>query len=392
MKSPSKNIHIGVHQSDPSFGSVVPPIYLSSSFEFPDAKEGARRFSGEKKGVIYSRFTNPTVYALEKRLASLEGAERALATSSGMAAISLTLLHFLKAGDSIIAHKVLYGGAHEFIQHILPRYGITVHMIDFNNEDEIKKHLDNTTKILYFETPTNPLLEVIDIEKVVSLAKKHKILTVVDNTFAPPPFQYPYKMGVDIVIHSLTKYISGHSDIIGGAIIGNLKHIDPLFKESYIFFGPTLSPFAAYLVMRGLTTLEIRLKEQEKHALKIAQYLERHPKILKVHYPGLESHSQRTIIKKQMSGYGSVLSFELKDGYEAAEKLVNSVRLITLAVSLGAVESLIEHPASMTHSELSSEERKSAGIPDSLVRISVGLEDVSDIIADLEQALQSNTA
>lgn len=391
MKSSTKNIHVGIHQSDPYFGSVVPPIYPSSSYQFPDAHEGAMRFSGEKKGLIYSRFTNPTVYALEKRMAALEEAERALATSSGMAAITLTLLHFLKAGDSIVAHKVIYGGAYEFINHILPRYGITVHLIDFNNPEEVKKHIDKTTKILYFETPTNPLLEVIDIREIVKIAKENAIMTVVDNTFAPPPFQFAYKLGVDIVIHSLTKYIGGHSDIIGGAIIGSFKRIEPLFSHSYIFFGPTMSPFTAYLVMRGMTTLDIRLKKQEEHAMKIAQYLEHHEKVAKVHYPGLESHPQRELIKKQMSGYGSVLSFELKEGYAAAEQLVNAVEIITLAVSLGAVESLIEHPASMTHSELSPAERQAAGIPDSLVRISVGLEDPGDIIADLEQAFKKIT-
>ncbi len=391
LRFASQNIHIGTHKADPHFGSVVPPIYPSSTYQFPTAKEGALRFSGKKKGLIYSRFTNPTVYALEKKLAALENGERALATASGMSAIVLTLLHFLKAGDSIIAHRVIYGGSYEFIAHILPRYGITVHLIDMKDEKEILSKIDSTTKILYFETPTNPLLEVISIKSIVAIAKKHNLISVIDNTFAPPPFQYPLDLGVDIVIHSLTKYIGGHSDIIGGAIIGKLKHMDPLFGSSYIFFGPTMSPFTAYLVIRGLSTLEIRLRAQEQNAIKVAQFLEKHPMVTRVHYPGLASHPQRDIIESQMHGYGSVLSFEIKGGYTSGETLVNHVELITLAVSLGCVESLIQHPASMTHSELTPAERKDAGIGEGLIRLSVGLEDPEDIIEDLKQAFSHIT-
>ncbi len=386
MKSSSKNVHIGIRNADPTFGSVVTPIYPSSTYQFPTAHEGALRFAGKKKGMIYSRFTNPTVSALEERLAALEGAERALATSSGMSAITLTLLHFLKTGDSIIAHNVIYGGTYEFLAHILPRYGIKVHLINLSDTTKLEDYIDDTTKMIYFETPTNPLLEVLDISKIVSVAQKHKILTVIDNTFAPPPMQYPHKMGVDIVIHSLTKYIGGHSDLIGGAIIGSMEKIEPIYLKSYIFFGPTMSPFTAYLVLRGLATLEVRMSRQSESAQKIAEFLEKHPKVDKVHYPGLSSHPQYELAKKQMSGSGSVLSFEVKGGYAAGEKLVNSVKMITLAVSLGAVECLIEHPASMTHSELTPEERKKSGINDSLIRLSIGLEDVDDIIEDLSQA------
>lgn len=387
LKFASQNIHIGVHKADPQFGSVVPPIYPSSTYSFANAREGALRFAGKKKGLIYSRFTNPTVYALEKRLAALEDGERALATASGMSAIVLTLLHFLRAGDSIIAHRVIYGGAYEFIAHMLPRYGITVHLVDMNNEREILKKIDKTTKILYFETPTNPLLEIISIDTIVSIAKKHGILTIIDNTFAPPPFQYPLRHGVDIVIHSLTKYISGHSDLIAGAIIGKLKLIEDIYTKSYIFFGPTMSPFTAYLVMRGLSTLEIRLRKQEESTRAVAAYLEKHPAVTRVHYPGLSNSPYRAVAQKQMSGFGSVLSFELAGGYKAGEHLVNSVKLITLAVSLGSVESLIQHPASMTHSEMTPQERTTSGISDGLIRLSVGLEDPEDLIQDLAGGL-----
>lgn len=388
LRFSSQNIHIGLKKSDPTFGSVVTPIYPSSTFQFPSAREGALRFSGKKKGLIYSRFTNPTVYALEKKLAALENGERALATSSGMSAITLTLLHHLKSGDSIIAHKVIYGGAYEFIAHILPKFGVTVHMVDTGNKEEIEEKIDKTTKVIYFETPSNPLLEIVDIQQIAEIGKKHGILTIVDSTFAPPPIQFPIDMGIDIVIHSLTKYIGGHSDVIGGAIVGNLEHINRIFGESYIFFGPTMSPFTAYLIIRGISTLEVRIRQQEENALKVAQFLEAHPKVERVFFPGLESHPQRALVKKQMNGTGSVLSFVIKGGYAAGEIMVNNVELVALAVSLGCVGSLIEHPASMTHSELSPEERKECGINDALIRISVGLEDAEDIIDDLEQAFE----
>ncbi|PIZ64815.1 methionine gamma-lyase [Candidatus Roizmanbacteria bacterium CG_4_10_14_0_2_um_filter_36_9] len=388
LKFSTQNLHVGLRKSEPTFGSVVTPIYPSSTFQFPTAKEGALRFSGKKKGLIYSRFTNPTVYALEKKLAAIENGERALATSSGMAAITLTLLHHLKHGDSIIAHKVIYGGAFEFIAHILPKFGVTVHMVNANNRAEVESKIDKTTKVIYFETPTNPLLEIVDIQKLAEIGKKHGITTIVDNTFAPPPIQYPLDMGIDIVIHSLTKYIGGHSDVIGGAIIGSHKTIDPIFFQSYIFFGPTMSPYTAYFIIRGISTLEVRIRQQEKNALAVAHFLEAHPQVERVFFPGLDSHPQRTLVKRQMNGTGSVLSFLIKGGYKAGEKLVNNVELIALAVSLGCVESLIEHPASMTHSELTSQERTKAGIDDALIRISVGLEDPEDLIYDLKQAFE----
>lgn len=387
LKSSTKNIHIGVHEADPTYGSVMSPIYPSSTFIFPNAKEGALRFAGKSKGMVYSRFTNPTVSVLEKRLAALEDAEMALATSSGMAAITLTFMHYLKTGDSIIVHPVLYGGTCEFLFHMAHRYGINVKQVNFQNPKEVEKAIDKTTKMIYFESPTNPLLEIIDIKKIAAVAKRHHILTAFDNTFAPPPLQYPLKLGIDIVIHSLTKYINGHSDIIGGVIIGSRKLIEPIYAKSFIFFGPTMSPFTAFLVLRGMTTLNVRLKKQCETTHIVASFLERHPKVAKVNYPGLKSHPQYRLAKTQMSDFGSVLSFDVKGGYHAGEKLVNSVKLIHLAVSLGAVESLIEHPASMTHSELTPEERSRAEIGEGLIRLSIGLEDVDDLIDDLRQAL-----
>ena len=388
MKLSTKNIHLGLKESDAIFGSVVPPIYLSSAYVFPSAKEGALRFAGKSKGMIYSRFTNPTVSNLEVRLAALEEGGVAIATASGMSATALVLLHFLKTGDSIIASRVLYGGTYELIFHIIEkRFGIKVKTVDLHDIAAVKKAIDKTTKIIYFESPTNPLMEIFEIKKIAGLARKHGIITVFDNTFAPPPLQYPLKLGADIVIQSLTKYIGGHADLIGGAVIGSKKLLQPLFAESFIFFGPTMSPFTAYLAMRGLETLEIRLKKQSDSTLKIAHFLQSHPKISRVYYPGLKSHPQYNIAKSQMTGFGSVLSFEVTGGYKAGEKLVNSVKTIHLAVSLGAVSSLIEHPASMTHSELTPQERKKAGIGDGVIRLSIGLEDIDDLIHDLKAAL-----
>lgn len=387
MKLSTKNIHLGIKNIDPHFGSVMPPIYPSSTFIFPSAQEGANRFSGKSKGMIYSRFTNPTVNLLEQRLAALEKGEMTIATSSGMAAIITTLFHLLKAGDEIVAHQTLYGGTTEFLTNILPRYQIKTKFVDFKKPETIKKYITQKTKIIYFESPTNPLLEIIDIKKIVKIAKTHHLITVFDNTFSPPPLQTPLKMGIDIVVHSLTKYINGHSDIIGGAIIGKRKFLEPIFNKTYIFFGPTLSPFAAYLALRGLMTLEVRIKKQSQSALQIAQFLARHPKILRVYYPGLKTHPDYQLAKRQMKDFGGVLSFEVKGGIKAGETLVNNVKIIKLAVSLGACESLIEHPASMTHSEIDKETRRKIGIKDGLIRLSVGLEDVDDLIDDLKQAL-----
>lgn len=387
MRLDTKNIHVGIKTSDPSYGSVAPPIYPTSTYIFPSAAVGAKRFAGKERGMIYSRFTNPTVEALQERLAALEDAQAALATTSGMSAIITTLMHLLRSGDHVIAHTAVYGGTYEFLQNIAPRFNIKVDFVNFEDLSNIKKKINKKTKIIYFESPTNPLLEVLDIEKICELAKSKKILTVFDNTFAPPPMQYPLKLGIDIVVHSLTKYIGGHSDLIGGAIIGSKKMIDDIFFKTYIFMGPTISPFTSFLAMRGMNTLGIRLKKHSENAQQVAEFLEAHPKVSKVYYPGLISHPYHELAKKQMTQFGGVLAFEVKGGYKAGEKLVNSVKLIDLAVSLGAVESLIEHPASMTHSELSPADRKKANIKESLIRLSVGLENIEDIVADLKQAL-----
>lgn len=387
MKMATKAIHSGVRYADPHFGSVVPPIYPSSTYVFPDSAEGARRFAGEE-GMVYSRWTNPTVQSLEQRIAAIEGAEACIATCSGMSAITLPFLHMLKKGDHVLSHNVLYGATFGFIDKVLPKFGIESDCIDFKDLAAVEKHIRPETKIIYFETPTNPMMELVDMKAIAKIAKKHKIITIVDATFGPAVMQKPFDAGIDIAIHSLTKYMGGHSDLIAGAILGPKK----LLKEmmgSFTIYGPTLSPFAAYLVMRGITTMELRIKQINRNAQKVADFLEKHPKIEKVYYPGLASHPQHELAKKQMpGGYGAVVSFEVKGGFKAAAQMANTIKVFSLAVSLGGVESLIQHPASMTHSKMSEKELLKSGIRPALIRISVGIEDSEDQLDALAEALE----
>lgn len=383
----TKNIHAGNKPEFP-IGAINTPIYASSTYVFPSAKEGARRFTFAKEGTIYSRWGNPTVTALEKKLAALEQTDSAIAVASGMNAITSVFFHFLQAGDALLAHPTLYGGTYQFFANILPRFGIKTKFVDFNKPEALKKRINKQTKIIYFETPTNPLLEIIDIAAISKIGKKNNLLVVMDNTFAPPYLQYPLKQGVDLVVHSLTKYINGHSDIIGGAIIGRKRLVEAVRRQTTFFLGGTMSPFTAFLVSRGLATLKERLRAHCSNAQAIAEFLEEHPKVEKVFYPGLPSHSGHLLAQKQMyDGFGGMLSFILKGGYKAGEKLMGRVKIPALAVSLGGVESLIEHPASMTHSEYSKQEREKAGIYDGLLRLSVGIEEVDDLIVDLSTAL-----
>jgi len=382
----SKAIHAG-HKTCPTTGSHVSPIYQTSTFVFQDVAQGARRFSGEEKGYIYTRLGNPTQTELEEKMAALEGTEAALATGSGMAAISTALLALLQSGDHIVASKTLYGCTHSLIKTILPRYGIKVSFVDASDPLNIEKAMSSNTKAVYVETPSNPTMELIDLRKAASIAHKYGARLVVDNTFMSPYLQRPIEHGADVVVYSATKYIGGHGDVIAGIILGPTDLLTemkfPYFKD----FGGVISPFDAWLLTRGLKTLGVRMERHCENALKVAEYLAVHPLIERVYYPGLKSHPQHELAKKQMDGFGGMISFELKGGFEAGKTLMNNVKLITLAVSLGCVDSLIQHPASMTHSPVPPEERLTAGISDGLVRLSVGLEDVKDIIADLEQAL-----
>lgn len=385
-KFATKAVHAG-QEPDAAVGSVAVPIYETSSFVFDSAEQGAARFAGKEEGYIYTRLGNPTVRALERNVAELENGEDARACASGMAAITTTILSIVRKGDHIVSTDCLYGGTLKLFSDILTKFGIDFSLVDSADAASIKAAIRENTRLIYIETPANPTLKLTDIRATVKIAREHGLLTVVDNTFMSPYFQRPMELGADIVIHSLTKYLGGHSDIIGGIIVGAvsfLKSVDLILKNT----GPTLGPFEAWLTLRGIKTLQVRMEKHNENAMRIAMFLEKHPKVERVYYPGLESHPQHELAKMQMSGFGGILCFEVRGGLDAGIKLMNSVELCTLAVSLGAVETLIEHPASMTHAIVPGEERLKAGITDSLVRLSVGIEDAEDIIQDLEQAMR----
>jgi methionine-gamma-lyase len=385
-KFATKAVHAGQHP-DPSTGAISVPIYETSTFVFKNAEQGAARFAGTEEGYIYTRLGNPTIKALEKSLAVLEDGEDARACATGMAAINTAVISLVKKGDHVVSTDCLYGGTAKLFLDILPKFGVEFTLVDSSDARNVEAAIKENTKLIYIETPSNPTLKLTDLHAVSKIAKEQKIATMVDNTFMSPYFQKPLNLGIDVSLHSLTKYLSGHSDVVGGAIITSktlIKQVDPMLKNT----GATLGPFEAWLTLRGIKTLPLRMDRHNENAQKVAKYLKTHPKIEKVYYPGLESHPQHELAKKQMTGFGGIVSFEVKGGLEAGRKLMNSVKLCTLAVSLGAAETLIEHPASMTHAIVPKKERLKAGITDSLVRISVGIEDAEDITADLKQALE----
>lgn len=384
-KFATKAVHSGQHP-DPSTGAVSVPIYASSTFVFQNAEQGAARFAGMETGYIYSRLGNPTVRALEESIAALEGAEDARASASGMAAISTAAMAVCKSGDHILAGDTLYGGTHKVFTDILKSYGVECTLVDTSDLRAVEKAIQPNTKLIYIETPSNPLMKLTDLKAITNIAKTHGITTVADNTFMSPFLQRPIEHGIDVVVHSITKSLSGHSDVVGGAIVSTkafLKTMDPMYKN----MGATLGPFEAWLTLRGIKTLHVRMQRQTENAEKIAKWLEEHSRIEWVKYPGLKSHPQHSLAMKQMDGFGSMMSFEVKGGVEAGRKIMNNVKLCGLAVSLGAVETLICHPPTMTHAIVPKEDRIKAGISDGLIRLSVGIEDVDDIIADLDQAL-----
>lgn len=379
-----------VHGSeiDDEMGSVVTPIYQTSTFKFKDAQQGANRFAGKEEGYIYTRLGNPTIKALEKKLALLEHGYDALACASGMAAVNTALLSLLQAGDHMISTDAIYGCTFDVFTESYLKFGIDISFVDTSNLDLIEKNIKPNTKVIYLETPANPTLKIADLEAICKIAKQHNIYVVVDNTFASPILQNPIDFGADLVVHSLTKYINGHADIVGGAVIAKNKDLYDILYPTFKNMGFNMDPHQAFLVDRGSKTMNLRVMKCQENAQKVAEFLEKHNKVVSVAYPGLKSHPQYDLAKKQMRGPGSMISFELKGGYAAGQKLMNSVKLITLAVSLGGIESLIQHPASMTHAHVSEEAKKAAFITDGLVRLSVGIEDIEDLLEDLDQALQ----
>ena len=381
-------IHAGTLKN--LYGTLAMPIYQTSTFIFDSAEQGGRRFALEEAGYIYTRLGNPTTTVLENKIAVLEEGEAGVAMSSGMGAISSTLWTVLKAGDHIVTDKTLYGCTFALMNHGLTRFGVEVTFVDTSNLDEVKNAMKENTRVVYLETPANPNLKIVDLEGVCKVAHTNpNTLVIVDNTFATPYMQKPLTLGADIVVHSVTKYINGHGDVIAGLVITNKALADQIrFVGLKDMTGAVLGPQDAYYIIRGMKTFEIRMERHCANAKKVVEFLNKHPKIEKVYYPGLETHPGYEIAKKQMKDFGAMISFELKGGFEAGKTLLNSLKLCSLAVSLGDTETLIQHPASMTHSPYTKEEREAAGITDGLVRLSVGLENVEDIIADLEQGLE----
>lgn len=385
----TKAIHAG-NVKDQQYGALTTPIYQSSTFVFDSCEQGGRRFAGAENGYIYTRLGNPTTSVLENKIAALEGGEACLATASGMGAISSCLWTIASAGKHIIADGTLYGCTFALLNHGISRYGVDVDFIDTSDLEALKSHLRPNTVAVYLETPANPNLKITDIAAVAQIAHEYNadIKVVCDNTFASPALQNPLSLGADVVVHSATKYLNGHGDVVAGFVVGKADFITQVrlfgLKD---MTGAVMDPFAAFLLLRGLKTLELRMARHCENAAKIANFLASHPAVEKVNYPGLKTHKGHEIAARQMKDFGGMVSFEVRGGKEAGMKLVNALHLITVAVSLGDAESLIEHPASMTHSTYSPEELAESGIAPGLIRVSAGLENAEDLIADLSQAL-----
>ncbi len=384
MKFETKAIHVGEEPNlkEGGSGDVVVPIHLSSTF-------ARREVEKPTSGYEYSRSGNPTRHALEKRLAVLENARFGLAFSSGLAAETVLCMTLLKSGDHVIAFDDLYGGTKRLFNTIFNRnFGVEFSYVDARDTENIKKEIRENTRLIWLETPTNPLMRLCDLKGISGIAREKGILTVVDNTFMSPYFQRPLDFGIDIVVHSTTKYLNGHSDSVGGAVMLSDEDIYKKLKFNQNAIGAILSPFDSYMVLRGIKTLAIRMDRHSQNAIDIARYLESHPKVRNVYYPGLKSHPQFEMARRQMSGFGGMISFEMDGGLEEARAFLEGLRIFSLAESLGGVESLIEHPALMTHASIPKEEREKVGITDSLIRVSVGIEDVDDLKEDLGNALR----
>ena len=381
----TRQVHAG--QIEDPMGSATVPIYQSSTFKFKSADHGAACFSGEDDGYIYTRISNPTIKALEDAVANLEGGFGGIATSSGMAAITTVYTAFLGQGKHIISHNALYGPARVVMETIFSRFGVEYSYVDTTKIQEVRKAIRPETAMIYTETPANPTIGITDLKALAQVAHDIGVPLVVDNTFCSPYLQRPIEFGADVVVHSMTKFINGHADVVAGMIVAKNEKYYNMMRPVMVNMGCNMDPHQAYLVHRGLKTLGIRIEKAQESAIQIAEYLENHPKVDWVKYPGLKSHPQYELAQRQMDGPGTMISFELKGGLDAGKRLMDNVKLTLLAVSLGGVESLIQHPASMTHSKLSHEKKLEAGITDGLVRFAVGIENVEDIMADIDQAL-----
>jgi methionine-gamma-lyase len=379
-------VHAG-ETPDPATGALVPPLHLATTYHLGTAQNGAAVFAGEKEAYVYTRWSNPTVATLERRVAALEHAEAALATGSGMAAISTAVLNVVSGGDHIVSARAIYPSTMHLVAVQLQPLGIDTTFVDARDPKHVADAIRPNTKLIYLETPGNPTLALCDLKAISQLARAAGIFTICDNTFATPVNQLPLELGIDAVVHSATKYFCGHGDAVGGLVTGTRRFIERAAAEPMRYFGAIMSPFPAYLILRGTQTLPLRVERHNANAQRIAEFLETHPGVASVSYPGLPSHPQHALAKKQMRGFGGMVCFDLKGGVEAGVRLMNTVRVCSLAVSLGDARSLITHPASTTHSVVSREARLSQGVADGLVRLSVGLEDVEDLVADLASGL-----
>ncbi|TMB86752.1 MAG: cystathionine gamma-synthase [Chloroflexi bacterium] len=377
MKFATKAIHSG-QDADPSTGAIITPIFQTSTY--------VQTGLGEHKGFEYSRTQNPTRSALEECIAAIEDGRYGLAFASGMAAES-AILSLLSAGEHMVSCDDLYGGSYRIFERVMRRYNVETTYVAAGNIEGYERAIRPNTKMIWLETPTNPLLRLIDIQAVAEIAHRHNLLLVVDNTFASPYFQQPLKLGADIVVHSTTKYLNGHSDIIGGALVLNNEEVYQAIKFYQNAAGGVPSPFDSWLTLRGIKTLAVRMRQHEENAIAVAKFLAEHPRVEKVYYPGLPAHPDYALAKRQMSGFGGMVSFQFKGIYADVDKVVRRFKVFALAESLGGVDSLVCHPASMTHGSIPKDIRESRGLTDTLLRLSVGIEDVDDILADLEQAL-----
>ncbi len=378
MKFETLAIHAG-ERPDAAFGAVSVPIYQTSTFVFEDV--------GKTRGYDYSRTANPTRKALEDTIARLEGGKAGFAFATGMAA-EATVMHLLKAGDHVISGDDVYGGTYRLFQNVMQDFGLEFTFLRMDSRQTIEEAIKPNTRMLWLETPSNPLLNIVDIEMVVDIAKQHNLMTVIDNTFATPYFLRPIEYGVDLVVHSTTKYLNGHCDVVGGAVVTTTDELSERVQFLLNAMGTCASPFDCWLVLRGIQTLPVRMRQHEENAAGVANYLKGHPAVKRVFYPGLDSHPGYEIAKRQMKGFGGVVSFELKRGVEAANSFLKRIKVFSLAESLGGVASLAEHPATMSHASMPQDYREKVGITDDLIRLSVGLENIDDLIDDLEQALK----
>ena len=377
MSFQTDTIHAGV-APDKAYGAIMTPIYQSSTFVFEDI--------GKHRGFDYTRSGNPTRKALEDSLCALEGCTSAVAVTTGMAAITTTL-NLFRSGDEIICTDDCYGGTSRLMKTVEEHFGIRVHFVNLQDASNLLPFVNDNTRAVWVETPSNPLLNLVDISAVSTLAKERGLLTIVDNTFLSPYGQKPFELGADVVVHSTTKYLNGHSDVVGGAVLSNSEDLDTRLKFLVNCLGTCAQPFDCWLVLRGIKTLVVRMREHERNALAVAEFLQSHPKVKRVFYPGLPAHPQYELAKKQQRSFGGMVSFELDGPIEELYRVLKATKLFALAESLGGVESLIEHPATMSHASMDSEHRLAAGITDSIIRLSVGIEDRDDLIADLQSAL-----